>query len=582
MSEGRIQWAVGLACVLLVVAPAIPHPTGDALGLKFVDGYGTYWWFWYLGEVIAGRQDLVHTDLLFHPWGKEVFAHTGGNLLDALFAWPLRAVFGPTAGTNAWIAVLVATNFAAGCRLGAAFTRQPGWLSGVALALNPWVIQELSGGRPTQAWIALPALALAGVWSARTPLGAIGTGLAVGGSGWLYWYGGLTTGAVAVVAGLVRLAVLPDRGRALGVLAGAGLVAAAVVAPGVWWMRAEIAGGEVPGLLSLSGTGLIAPITLEKAAGGPAGIQVLAPFLGRSGGLTETAGVLAFSAGQPALSFASALGAGVAAVFAWRGGRRRELAGAAGVVVVGFLLACGPAFVLGDSFVVNAPWVWVVSKLDVLRRWWWPARAIVAVFLGFAALLPLLSGVRGLRWVMLAGMAVEGFRTHQLPLPTWDARVPAPLACLRDAPPGAVIDLPFLSDQRNLWFQTEHRHPLLSGMLVLSPEFGSAPALALREENSFLDLLLDLGERQYTRALTYDPPDRDALVAAGYRYVLVDQSRFWTNRAGGEEGERKSMWPRLSRLLRPLLGEPAMDADGVALFTLDRSTLDCGETAPTP
>ena len=84
MNERRLQVAVGLACVLLVVAPALLHPTGDALGLRYVDGYGTYWWFWYLGEVLAGRQDLVHTDLLFHPWGKEVFAHTGGNLLDFL------------------------------------------------------------------------------------------------------------------------------------------------------------------------------------------------------------------------------------------------------------------------------------------------------------------------------------------------------------------------------------------------------------------------------------------------------------------------------------------------------------------
>lgn len=566
---------MGLACVLLVVAPALLHPTGDALGLRYVDGYGTYWWFWYLGEVLAGRQDLVHTDLLFHPWGKEVFAHTGGNLLDALLAWPLRAVFGPTAGTNAWIAVVVGTNYAAGCKLGSAFTGRSGWLSGVALSLNPWVIQELSGGRPTQAWIALPALALAGVWSARTVGGAVLTGLAVGASGWLYWYGGLTTGIVAVVAGVSRLALRPERGRGLVVLTLAGAVAAAVVAPGVWWMREQIAGGEVPGLLALTGTGLIAPLTLDAAAGGPAGLQVLAPLLGRSGGLSEAEGVLRFGAGQPALSFASAGGALVAAVLAWRGGKRRELATALIVALVGLLLACGPAIVVGEGFVVNRPWVWLVSHVDVLRRWWWPARAIVAVFLGFAALLPILASVRGLRWIFLAGMAVESFRTDQLPLPTWDARIPAPLACLRSAPAGAVIDLPFLSDQRNLWFQTEHHHPLLSGMLVLSPEFGSAPAIALREENTFLDLLLDLGERQYTRPLTYEPPDRAALVAAGYRYVLVDESRFWTTRPGGEEGERKSMWPRLSRLLRPLLGEPALDADGVALFTLDGAHLDC-------
>ncbi len=571
--------SVGAACVLLVLWPVVLHPRAQALGLQFVDGFGTQWWFWYLGEVLAGRQDLVHTDLLFFPTGKDVFAHTGGNLLDALFAWPLRAVLGPTAGYNVWVGVVVATNYAAGCRLGSAFTGKPAWLAGAALALNPWVLQEISSGRPTQAWIALPAVALAGVWAARTAGGAVWTGLAVAGSGWLYWYGGLTTGVVAVVAGLLRLLLLSERGRSLLVLGGAAVVAASAVAPGVWFMHEQIAAGAVPGLLLLEGTGLIAPLSLGTAEGGRGGLQVLAPLLGRSGGLAEVDGVLRFSPGQPSLSFASGIGAAVAAFVAWRSGHRRALAAAVAVVFTGLMLACGPAIVVGDELVLNRPWVWLVSHVDILRRWWWPARAVVAVFLGLVALLPLLPRAWGFRWLFLVAIGVEGFRTQQLPMPSWSARVPAPLECLRNAPPGAVIDLPLLSNQRNLWFQTEHHHPLLSGMLVLSPEFGSAPVNALRAENSLLDLLLDLGERHYTREPTFDEADRTSLLAAGYRYVLVDQSRFWTLRPGGETVQRKSTWPRLQRLLRPLLGEAVIDADGVALYTLDASPLEC---APSP
>jgi hypothetical protein len=575
VKEGRLTAALGLACVLVVTAPVLLQPASRALGLQFVDGFGTQWWFWYLGEVLAGREDLVHTDLLFFPTGKDVFAHTGGNLLDALLAWPLRALLGPVVGYNAWIALVVLTNFAAGARLGRAFTGEPAWLAGVALALNPWVIQEIGGGRPTQAWIALPALALAGVWSARRPIGAVLTGVAVAASGWLYWYGGLTIGLVAVVAGLVRLVVLPDRLRSALLLTLAGAVALALVAPAVWWMHGEIGAGAVPGLLALDGTGLLAPLRLTTDEGGNGGLQVLAPLLGRSGGLLEVDGALVFRSGQPSLSFASGLGGAVAAVIAWRAGQRAACLAALAVVVAGLLLACGPAFVVGETMFANRPWVWMVSHVDVMRRWWWPARAIVAVFFGLAALLPLLSRVPGLRWIFLAAMFVEGFRTAQLPVATWDAAVPAPVACLRDAPPGAVIDLPILSDQRNLWFQTEHHHPLLSGMLLLSPEFGSAPLNALRSSNGFLDLLLDYGEHRYTRDPTFDEADRASLIAAGYRYVLVDQSRFWTARPGGRDGERKSAWPRLLRLLRPLLGEPAIDADGVALFTLDGSDLPC-------
>ena len=117
---------------LLVVAPVVTDPANRALGLRFVDGFGTHWWFWYVGEVIAGRQGLLHTDLFFYPTGKDVFAHTGGNLLDGLLAWPLRELFGATAGYNLWIAVVVATNFGAGSVLGRTVTGERGWPAGVA------------------------------------------------------------------------------------------------------------------------------------------------------------------------------------------------------------------------------------------------------------------------------------------------------------------------------------------------------------------------------------------------------------------------------------------------------------------
>ena len=580
---------LALCCgvVLLVLAPVLADPAGRALGLRYVDGFGTQWWFWYLGEVLAGREDLTHTTLLFYPTGKEVFGHTGGNLFDALCAWPLRRLFGDAAGYNLWIAVLLASNFAGGSVLGRAFSDRPGWLGGLVLALNPFVLQELAGGRPTQAWLAFPALALAGTWRAERVRTAVGTGIAVALSGWTYWYAGVLVGVLALGVGLARIVLRPERLRSAALLGLAAGVAGLLVAPALVMVGEALDGGRVPGLLAVDGTGVLAPLALRTVEGDAAGLYVLAPLKGVSGSVTGDPEPT-FAAAFPTMSFA-ALGASVlAAAFAARARAWVSLAVAVAVFVVAALVASGPIVAWGDGWVVNRPWVEAVSRLQVLRRWWWPGRAVVGVYLAFAMAVPWLGSWRWRGWAPLpllaaVGVGVEVWRTEQLPLPTWDAHVPGPLRCLRAAPDGAVIDLPFLSDQRNLWFQTHHGHPLLSGMMVRNPQFGSASAVALRADNGLLDLLLDYGELQLTRDPTFDEADRAALIAAGFRYVVVDLTRLEGTHVGRADSVfGKSLWPRVKRLLRPVLGEPAAEAEGVALYTLDGTPLECGGLGAVP
>ncbi len=577
---GRIPVALGALAVLLVLAPVLTAPTERALGERYVDGFGTQWWFWYAGELVAGRASFFHTDLLFYPTGKDVFTHTGGNLLDAMLALPLRALLGNTAGYNAWIGVVVATNFAAGTRLGRVATGLPGWPAGVALSLNPYVLNELAGGRPTQAWLALPALALAGVWGATTVTEAVLTGIAVAASGWLYWYGGLVAGLLATVLGLVRITTDRHRLRRSLYLCISALIAAVLVAPGVLLMRDALASGSVPGLLALNGTGPIAPLAMQTVEGDSAGLHVLAPLLGVAGSLIDDNG-LRFVGAEPSLGFASAGAAVLGLALAVRARRWELVAGALCVALVAAIAATGPAIVVGSGFVVNRPWVWAASHVDLLRRWWWPGRAIFGLYLGLAMVIPLLGRLRGLSWLFAAAVTIELLRTGDLPSPTWDAREPAPLRCLAAAPPGAVIDLPFLADQHNLWFQTVHHHPLLSGMLVKKPAFGSAGALKLRAENGFLDRLLAYGELKVTQEPSFDLAERDALVAGGFRYVVVDLSRMEGAAAGrGGSTFNKSMWPRVRRLLRPMIGEPQAEDEGAAVYTLDGSTLGCPPPSP--
>jgi hypothetical protein len=80
------------------------------LGRYYVDAWGTQWFYWFTERVMLGGDDVAKTAVFFHPHGKDIYAHTGGNVLDALIAIPFRALFGRVVGYNLFILVILATN----------------------------------------------------------------------------------------------------------------------------------------------------------------------------------------------------------------------------------------------------------------------------------------------------------------------------------------------------------------------------------------------------------------------------------------------------------------------------------------
>ena len=95
VSAGPPSWLVPVLVVGLAVgavSACIGHP--DLVIGDGVDLFGTFWFYWFIGDCIEHLRDPSFTDLMFHPLGKEIFAHTGNNFVDAVAAQPFRLLFG--------------------------------------------------------------------------------------------------------------------------------------------------------------------------------------------------------------------------------------------------------------------------------------------------------------------------------------------------------------------------------------------------------------------------------------------------------------------------------------------------------
>lgn len=579
---GRDILAIGLLVVVLC-ARVIPDPTGRLLGSAWLDGFGTQWFYWWMGEVVAGRASLANTDLLFYPWGKEVYLHTGGNLLDALLAAPLRWVLGPVAGSNLFVAAVLAGNALGAWRLaGAASADLWGRRAAVLVALiSSQLLLEVDAGRTTQALL-LPCF----LWIeclVRPPSFRVGLlgGLALGVSALVYWYYGLVGAVIGALVLPVRLLLAAPGARGREALRGLGAVgvAAAVALPAAWPMLSHLQAGAVPGLLALGDPeGPLGRLRLLTAEGDSQGMTILT-LTGRAAGLGQADG-LQVSSGPRLYTEAHLLVMALAVYL-----RRQQAWVLVGVVAVAGAIAFGPVLVAGDHMIPNRPYLAAVERVDLLRRWWWPQRAAMFGLIGCCglagvAVAGLPARMRGVATgVLLVLLAWRPVGAALLPLPAWSAAVSPGFVCLAEAPAGAVIELPYALDQKNLYHQTVHRKPQLGGMLVTKPAFVPAGTRALLRDNSLLRGLVEITAVERVRAPDVVAGDREALVALGFRYVAVRTEAFWRLRAEPNGAlVRRSDWQRGRRLLLPLLGEPAFEDEELAIWTLDGGSLHCADS----
>ncbi|HJN77988.1 MAG TPA: hypothetical protein QGF58_29010 [Myxococcota bacterium] len=558
--------------MILAFAGVLPDPGGRFVGEAGTDLWGTQWFYWRVGARVLDGEPFAHTNLLFYPWGKEVYLHTGGNVLDAALALPVRFAVGPVLGYDLFALGVLLVNGLATALLARRLGASAG-ASGVAAligAFNPFTLGELAGGRPTQALIAFAVMAVSAFLSLderaswrRGLEGGVWLVLA----GLTYWYAAIFV--VLVLAAALPAALLRARRRdELGALCGAvalGLGASLVlVLPLAWPMLGRLTSGEVPGLLPVDDWTLAgwSPVTVE---GLEIGLEALHP---RGTGVVlhwETDAGLSVVPERVGLFWTEVvLLAGL--VLSRRRAMFLPMLGAA------WILATGPQLPLFD--VVDPIYVGLARVLPPLERLWWPARALFLVHLlaavGAAALWRRAGRWRGaLGLLVVAGLGFEARAAGWLPLPTAPADVPGLHRCLAGGD-GALLEVPLDGEPRRLHYQAVHGRPLLVGMIDNNPVLAPAEHRAFREQSKLLGAL----EALDGRALDVGA-DRAELVELGFEYVLVYVPETLSLTEAAPEAALQRERRRVRAALDALLGRPVYDAEDMLLYPLAESGDPC-------
>ncbi len=467
------------AVALIAVGPALLRP-GHAVG-DGVDLYGTLWFYWWIQDCIVHLQDPGFTDLFFHPLGKDIFAHTGNNFVDAAISAPFQWVFRFPLYQPVFVAVILLGNAIAFRPLAARFAGaadDTSWwrqaLGGGRLTVAAFVatalwqacsftLFEITAGRPTQAFLwFLPLaldrlLALEGAEPRHRDAVAAGAFTALGAL--VYWFMGHFQLLLWVWIGVWALVRSPQRRRLLIHYAIASGAALLIVAPFVVAMAMEATSGAVPGLIG--GKGLFAPPEMlhNNVATQLHGYWMMERF------------------GAPMLGHAAWLA--IIALVAWRGGDRLRWLGAVALILV---LGVGPSLpTASGEGIAWYPYLLLYNTVPFLDRLWFPYRSVVMVFLVLSAcagsaLAPLMRQLAasprrllaGWGPALLAGLLLTANLAGQhrqlcFPFVTRDVQ-PSPVYDWIGEEGGALIHMPFGINQPSIIWQTIHGQPVFGGM----------------------------------------------------------------------------------------------------------------------
>ena len=532
-TRGRLELLLYVVIALVAVSKALKpgHVVGDG-----VDMYGSIWFFWYARDALEHLANPSHTDLFFFPLGKDIFAHTGNNLVDAYLSAPFQWVFGFPGWSRWWIVFVMVGNALTFRVLARHLFDSPNAVlaATVAWELNPYVMFEITCGRYTQGFLFFLPIA---IWAFlkmqedtrwRWP---VLVGIMTALQAWTYWFMAYFMAVAFCCLGVHSL--VTARRRADGatvnqvrtrfvVRCGVAACAAFVlVAPAILSMKAAVGQDQVPGL----------------SGGGPKDLFSLPNDLSNNVAQALHGYDLFGDMGPPMLTYWT-WGVPLVLWILIGPGRWRWLPILGAIVLFSLGPSASMPFLEGRP--VMPHYMAAYHYLPFFDRLWFPYRMLViAMLVGALAFGFLVSRLEQrvrllpfeipLLVVLFAGATgLEQSRYGIFPFVAKDLSPPEVFEWIGDQEgegAQAVIGLPFGPGQPNIVWQVLHERPLWGGMgenaTLLWPD-----GFRRRTRNAFYKSLMKAIRQpdQPVDELRYPKNQREKLVKLeGFRWVVLDR-----------------------------------------------------------
>lgn len=531
MSERRGRALALLSYVVVAVAViGVPLFLKDVVAGQSVDLPGTLWIHWWVGQTLLDGDLPTWTNLLFYPDGKNFFNDTGANFLDAYLGLPLQWIFGVPDFLDVLEVLILVGNAYLFQRLAEELNEghlAAAWGAALAFMVNPYTLQQVNEGRPTQAlmWFALLALR----HLVRLDRGSWKDGVLFGVftllQGLTYWFTVYFLVVAFLPVALWKIARAPK--IVLARLAMAVGLCLAVAAPFLLQIGAEVAADRVPRL------------KFERWEQSPVGMP--------------TRWRLIVSQFGQATWVAAFVGALLVLPRTWP-----WLLGGLLTLVFGV----GPSLNITQPPLQNPVFIWVWEHVPYMPRLGFPERVASFGFLMFAvALARALPRLDTVVWAPMLALVAVGEARYRGAFPVhatgWDFGEAVDIVTREG---GAVIPLPLGATEDAMVFQTRHGQPIFGGMGDREQELRPR-GYDVRLDNTFV-MMLAATLNDTNAPIGYTREDREA-ISREFRWVWLDIRGYpskWNNLGYDSQG-------KVRRLVEEL-GPPAHGGEDALLWDL--------------
>ncbi len=505
-------------CFLLYLSPCFYNNTVVGEG---IDLFGSFWFYWWV-EAFLGQEPSV---LFFYPYGKDVFAHTGNNLIDAYLSIPFQWLFGFPNYQPIFILFLFVLNSIALQRWLSLFTNEK-WvlLCVIVITLfSPYFLWELSCGRSTQFVIFPALLSLEAMEHLRRDTSvkwAFLAGFFAAIQGWTYWFYGYFLGFFLILYVIYHIREFRFQIKNMIVALGTCLVC---IGPAVALMFDKLQRQEIPGLDATPVYELLFSYTPWE----PLGI--------------------------PFFSFFSITMSGLVLFFT----PQRKLL--VGWLVVSLLVTSGGRGSLFGEDVSFWHYEWLSQYLPFFSRLWFPYRMLAFTQITLATGMVLFLRKKH----VIAVLFFMGVHFYQLydyrMLPVVQTSMYSGQAYENRLMEGAIIELPIGFAKPTITHQILHQRPVLGGMgeniKILQP--------IEHQDRLQKDPYKKLRSLHREKALS--DVEIQKLIQDGFSYLVLDKSVLF-----GVLRHRKNGYKNYIDVLIRDFGSPCYSDTTIILWELQR------------